>query len=257
MKLESEKKPTLQCPVPTEQLPAHVAIIMDGNGRWAVRRDQPRIVGHHQGAKTVKAITTTCAELGLKQLTLYSFSRENWKRPADEVQALMQLYRDYLIQERQTMMENNICFRVIGRRDRLPHFVLEEMDRSIEMTAKHEGLTLCLALNYGARVEITDAVRAISRKVERGDMTARDVNESTIEDHLYTANMPDPDLLIRTAGEMRISNFLLWQISYAEMYVTDVLWPQFSDEHLFDAFKEYALRRRRYGGLDESVSKWA
>jgi undecaprenyl diphosphate synthase len=230
---------------------------MDGNGRWAVRQHRERVHGHAAGAKTVRAIVTECARLrkdhgGPDFLTLYSFSIENWKRPADEVTFLMQMYIDYLRQERPTMMQNNIRFQQIGRLDNLPEPVLEEVNITLEETKDNDGLTLVLALNYGSRTEIVDAVRAIAQKIKAGRMEPRDIDESVISSHLYTAGMPDPDLLIRTAGEMRISNYLLWQISYAELYVSDVLWPDFREPQLHQAIRSFAQRNRRFGALDHS-----
>jgi undecaprenyl diphosphate synthase len=243
--------------IPRERMPRHVAIIMDGNGRWAVQREMERIRGHQEGAKTVRAIVTECARLrkhlgGPDYLTLYSFSLENWKRPPDEIQFLMQMYIDYLRQERITMMENNIQFRQIGRLENLPEPVLEEVDRTLAETKNNTGLTLVLALNYGSRAEIVDAVRAIAGEVKSGELELRDIDESTVANHLYTAGMPDPDLLIRTAGEMRLSNYLLWQISYAELYVSDVLWPDFDEGELHAAIRSFASRNRRFGALDHT-----
>jgi len=243
--------------IPPERFPRHIAVIMDGNGRWAVGRGMERVRGHQEGARTVRRIVTECANLrrehgGPDYLTLYSFSLENWKRPAEEVSFLMQMYIDYLRQERATMMENNIRFRQIGRLDHLPDPVLEEVDRTLEITRKNDGLTLVLALNYGSRAEITDAVRAIAREVKEGKLDARDIQEATVSAHLYTAGMPDPDLLIRTAGEMRVSNYLLWQISYAELYVSQLLWPDFTVEELYTAIRAFAARNRRFGGLDQT-----
>lgn len=243
--------------IPPEKLPRHIAIIMDGNGRWAQRRGMPRVKGHEQGAGTVRRIVTECARLrkhsgGPDFLTLYSFSLENWKRPADEVGYLMQMYVDYLASERPTMMENNIRFRQIGRLDNLPDPVLEAMQQTLDETKNNTGLTLVLALNYGSRAEITDAVRAIAGEVKSGRLDPRDINEEAISRHLYTAGMPDPDLLIRTAGEMRISNYLLWQISYAELYVSSVLWPDFDEAELHNALRSFAGRSRRFGALEES-----
>ncbi len=241
----------------TGQLPKHIAIIMDGNGRWAVKRGLPRIRGHEEGAKTVRTIVTECARLHREQggpdfLTLYSFSLENWKRPRDEVTFLMQMYVDYLRHERLTMMQNNIRFKQIGRLDNLPDLVMEEVNQTLAETAGNTGLRLNLALNYGSRAEITDAVRAIAEKVAAGTLDPRDIQEQTISDHLYTAGMPDPDILIRTAGEMRISNYLLWQISYAELVVSPVLWPDFSIADLHKAIQEFASRHRRFGALDKT-----
>jgi undecaprenyl diphosphate synthase len=227
--------------------PRHVAIIMDGNGRWARRRGLPRVAGHRRGAETVTMITSTAARIGLECLTLYSFSIENWRRPRDEVNTLMQLYAEYLIRERATMMRNNIRLQQIGRRDGLPPRVLEELDRSIEESSANTGLTLNLALNYGSRVEITDAVRSIARQVADGALDPEAITEQTISDNLYTAGQPDPDLLIRTAGERRVSNFLLWQISYSELFVSDVTWPDFTRRHFFNALRDYAGRERRFG----------
>jgi len=243
--------------VPPERFPRHIAIIMDGNGRWAVRRGLPRVRGHQEGAKAVRTVVTECARLrkehgGPDYLTLYSFSLENWKRPHDEVSFLMQMYIDYLRQERPTMMENNIRFQQLGRLDHLPDAVLDEVNVALDETRHNTGLTLSLALNYGSRAEITDAVRAIAEQVKGGDLDPRDVNEETISSHLYTAGMPDPDLLVRTAGEMRISNYLLWQISYAEFHVSPVLWPDFAVGDLYKAIEDFASRNRRFGALDHT-----
>jgi undecaprenyl diphosphate synthase len=246
--------------IPKERIPRHVAIIMDGNGRWAVRRGLERIKGHQQGAKTVQTVVTECARLrkelgGPDYLTLYSFSLENWKRPVSEVSFLMEMYIEYLRQERVTMMENNIRFRQIGRLDHLPEPVLEEVAVTLDETKGNDGLTLVLALNYGSRAEITDAVRAIAEKVRAGEIDPRDVSEQTISEHLYTAGMPDPDLLIRTAGEMRVSNYLLWQISYAELFVSPVLWPDFGVEDLHEGLRAFASRNRRFGALDHTNTR--
>jgi undecaprenyl diphosphate synthase len=245
--------------IPSEKIPVHIAIIMDGNGRWAMGRGLPRSRGHQQGAKVVKTVVTECANLRREHgrpdfLTLYSFSLENWKRPMTEVSFLMEMYIDYLQRERATMMENNIRFRQIGRTEHLPDPVLEEMNRTLIETEKNDGLTLVLALNYGSRGEITDAVRAIAQKAAAGTLCAEQIDESTISSHLYTAGMPDPDLLIRTAGEMRVSNYLLWQISYAELVVSPVLWPEFGVAELHGAIAEFAGRNRRFGALDKTNS---
>jgi undecaprenyl diphosphate synthase len=238
-----------------DRVPKHVAIIMDGNGRWAVRQGNQRTSGHQQGARVVKTIVTESSRLrdegrGPDYLTLYSFSIENWKRPLDEVAFLMRMYIDYLREERETMMKNNIRFHQIGRLDNLPDEVLDEVNQTLELTKKNTGLNLVLALNYGSRAEITDAVKAIAEKVRAGTLDPRDVTEQTISDHLYTAGWPDVDLLIRTAGEMRVSNYLLWQISYAELYISDVLWPEFGVKELHEAFAAYGRRNRRFGALD-------
>src|SRR5687768_4834367 len=243
--------------IPREKFPRHIAIIMDGNGRWAVKRGMERVRGHQEGAKSVRDVVTECARLrkhhgGPDFLTLYSFSIENWKRPANEVSFLMQMYIDYLRQERPTMMENNIRFKQIGRLENLPDPVLEAVGVALEETRHNTGLTLTLALNYGSRAEITDAVRAIAEKVKRGELQPRDVTEQTISDHLYTAGQPDPDLLVRTAGEMRVSNYLLWQISYAELVVSETLWPDFGAKELHQAIRAFAARNRRFGALDHT-----
>ena len=243
--------------IPRERLPRHIAIIMDGNGRWAVKRNLERVQGHQQGARTVRTLVTECAnmrrDLGAPDyLTLYSFSLENWKRPAKEVSFLMEMYIDYLRQERVTMRENNIRFRQIGRLDHLPEPVLDEVSITLDETRNNTGLTLVLALNYGSRAEITDAVREIARKARDQELRPEEIDEQTISDHLYTAGMPDPDLLVRTAGEMRVSNYLLWQISYAELFVSDVLWPDFGVTELHQAIRAFSSRNRRFGALDHT-----
>jgi len=240
--------------VEPDQFPHHIAIIMDGNGRWAVQQNKPRINGHECGAKSVRTIITHCAELGLEALSLYSFSTENWNRPPEEVNFLMELYVQYLIAERQEMLDNNIRFYQCGRLDGLPNHVREEVERTIEVTSHCTGLKLFLVLNYGSRMEITDAVRAIAEKAQKGELSVDQIDESTVADHLYVPDMPDPDLLIRTAGEMRLSNFLLWQISYAEIYISQKLWPDFSVDDLHEAIRDFARRNRRYGGVDQTNS---
>jgi undecaprenyl diphosphate synthase len=235
--------------LPCEALPRHIAIIMDGNGRWAAERDLPRIEGHASGAKVVREIVTECARLGLEALTLYSFSSENWSRPKDEIDFLMELYAHYLVAEREEILDNNIRFMQVGRREGLPDSVLKELDTTAELSRHNDGLKLCLALNYGSRAEIVDAVRRIAAKVKSGQLEPSEITERLIDLSLYTAGMVDPDLLIRTAGELRISNFLLWQVSYAEFYVEPVCWPDFTVAHLHKAIKEFARRDRRYGGL--------
>jgi len=230
-------------------LPRHIAVIMDGNGRWAKQKNKPRMFGHQEGAKAVRAIVTECARLELDVLTLYSFSIENWKRPAAEIEFLMGLYVKYLISERKEMMDNNVRFVQVGKRKGLPQAVLDELDETIHITRNNTGLTLALAINYGSRTEITDAVRSIAQKVIDGTLSPSEITQKTVSDHLYTAGLPDPDLMIRTAGEMRVSNYLLWQISYAELYVSDVCWPDFKVEKLHDALRAYAGRQRRYGGV--------
>lgn len=231
------------------RLPRHLAVIMDGNGRWAVERGRPRIEGHMRGADVVREVVTECARLKLQQLTLYCFSAENWKRPTDEVQFLMKLLQQFLHSERELILEQQIRFRVIGRRSPLPDDILQDIDRLTEETRNNAGLTLCLAINYGGRVEIVDACRAVAERVRQGELDPEQVDETEFARHLYTADMPDPDLLIRTAGEMRISNYLLWQLSYAELWVTPLCWPDFGVNPLHEALVDFANRERRFGGL--------
>ena len=251
---ESPLDPREELGLRPEQMPRHIAIIMDGNGRWANLRGLPRIRGHLEGAANVRAIITHCARLRLDALTLYSFSAENWKRPRKEVDALMDLYVQYLIKEREEIMANNVRLIQIGRRDRLPEAVLRELDITQSLSAHNRGLKLCLAINYSARHEIVDAIRNIARKVRDGQLDPALIDEDCVANHLYTAGIPDPDLLIRTAGEMRLSNFLLWQISYAELYVTEALWPDFSKDDLNEAIRAYAARDRRFGGVKKDAS---
>lgn len=234
-----------------ENWPRHVAIIMDGNGRWAQNQSLPRIRGHQQGATQVRLVTEHCCRIGIEQLTLYCLSSENWKRPQHELEFLMHLLSQYMIQERQTMLDNNIRLEIIGSRDRIPADVQKEMDISLEMTRQNTGTCLCLAINYGGRAEIVDAVRQISSEVLAGTISHDAIDEQLVSNRLYTAGMSDPDLLIRTAGEMRISNYLLWQISYAEMWVTDRMWPEFCEADLMQAIDDYSRRTRRFGGLVE------
>jgi len=236
--------------VPEERLPRSVAIIMDGNGRWAEHRGLPRSAGHEAGAQNVRRIVTEAARLGLEALTLYSFSIENWSRPPEEVSVLMHLYADYLVRERPTLLENNVRLRHLGRREGLPAPVLRELDESVRVSARNTGMYLCLALNYGSRAEITDAVARIARRAAAGELKPEQISESTLSESLDTAGVPDPDLLVRTSGEMRVSNFLLWQISYAEFYATDVFWPDFDESQFDKALAAYASRHRRFGGLD-------
>lgn len=242
-------EPQAHLGLPREKLPRHIAIIMDGNGRWAKRQELPRNCGHEQGAKSVRAIVTHCARLGIEALTLFSFSTENWKRPRDEVDFLMDLYVRYLIAERDTIMDNNVRFLHVGRREGLPASVLNEMDQTAAMSRENTGLKLCLALNYGSRDEIVDAVRAIAERVQAGRLAPSKIDESEISNSLYTAGLPDPDLLIRTANERRVSNFLLWQISYAEINVCDKLWPDFTPADLDAALKDFSSRERRFGDV--------
>lgn len=239
--------------IPLDRRPKHVAIIMDGNGRWAQQRGLPRIEGHLRGVESVRNAMEACRDFGVQVLTLYCLSSENWKRPAQELEFLMALLKQYLIAERETLVEHNLRLRVIGRRNDLPQEVQAEIDATLEACRNNTGMTLCLAINYGGRSELVDAVRALSARVERGEIRACDIDEDMISSALYTAGIPDPDLLIRTSGEMRVSNFLLWQISYAEIWVTETLWPEFDRSHFVQAVRDYATRSRRFGGLSEAA----
>jgi undecaprenyl diphosphate synthase len=231
------------------QVPEHVAIIMDGNGRWAKRRNLPRIRGHHAGAESVRAVLRACQKTGVKYLTLYAFSSENWVRPRAEVNGLMGLLRKFLRNQAFELHENKVRLRAIGHTEALPDAVREELEKAIAETKHYKGGQLILALNYGGRVEITDACRAIARQVKRGELSPDDVTEKTVSEHMYLPDVPDPDFMIRTSGEMRISNFLLWQLSYAELYVTDVLWPDFREKEFEHAIEEYKKRHRRFGDI--------
>jgi undecaprenyl diphosphate synthase len=239
-----------------DSLPQHVAIIMDGNGRWAGRRLLKRFQGHQQGARSVQLVTETASRIGLPWLTLYAFSLENnLRRPRAEVSFLMRLLRSYLENNVQRMMDNNVRMRYIGRTHDLPPEVQEKMMWAEETTARNTGTTLTLALNYGARTELVDAFRALAAEIRLKHLPPEKITEQDIHRHLYTAHMPDPDLLIRTSGEMRISNFLLWQIAYAEIYVTEMFWPDFRGTQLLEAIADYQRRERRYGGLTENVGE--
>ena len=239
--------------VPVQDRPRHVAVIMDGNGRWAQRQGLPRIEGHRRGVESVRRATEECARLGIEQLTLYCLSSENWKRPPDELEFLLHLLEQYMIEERKTIMDQNVRVSAIGRRDEIPAAVQREMDKTIQMSAANTGLRLCLAINYGGRGEMVDAVRRIAEKVRIGQIAPAEVTVDTVSEHLYTAGMRDPDLLVRTAGEMRLSNFLLWQISYAEIWVTEHCWPEFREADLHQAIRDFASRERRFGGLGAAV----
>jgi len=238
--------------LPSARLPRHLAIIMDGNGRWAQKQGLVRTSGHEAGARSIRTITTECARLGLEQLTLYAFSHENWKRPRHEIAFLMRLLKRFLIDERPTLTENNVRLTAIGRLDDLPAPARRELERTVELTAAHTGLNLCLALSYGGRMELVDACRALAVEVAAGRLLPGDIDEDAISARLYQPGR-DPDLLIRTAGERRVSNFLLWQISYAELYVTEACWPQFDVAELERAFRDYATRTRKYGGLVDAA----
>ncbi len=241
-----------QIPAP---FPCHIAIIMDGNGRWAKSRGLSRLEGHRAGAETVRKITTAAAEIGIEYLTLYAFSVENWKRPKREIQGLMRYLKEYLKSELPVMQKNNIRLRAIGRIEEFPAGVRKVLARTIEATSKNTGLTLVLALNYGGRTEIIDGVRKIVQGAIRGEITPGMIDEPFFARYLYAGDIPDPDLLIRTSGEMRISNFLLWEISYTEFWVTPIYWPDFAREDLLTAIKEYQERERRYGGLIFAAQK--
>ncbi|MBI2823104.1 MAG: isoprenyl transferase [Planctomycetia bacterium] len=237
--------------VPLERRPRHIAIIMDGNGRWAQRRGLPRIEGHRHGVASVRHATEEAARLKVGQLTLYCLSSENWKRPQAELDFLMHLLEQYLVEERTTLLDENIRLAVIGSREGIPASVMREMEKTIHLTSGNTGMTLCLAVNYGSRAEIAEAARRIADDVHAGRIAPELVTEELIASRLYTAGMTDPDLVIRTAGELRISNFLLWQISYAELWVTEQCWPEFAEADLQAAIRDFAARDRRYGGLNE------
>ncbi|MBI2956122.1 MAG: isoprenyl transferase [Acidobacteria bacterium] len=241
------REATLWAQVDPAALPVHIAIIMDGNGRWARRRHQPRLAGHRAGVRATREIVETCARIGLPVLTLYAFSLDNWKRPPEEVDFLMQLLRQYVRRELDYMRRNNVRLRAIGRWQELPAEVREDVARAIKATAANTGLQVVVALNYSARAELVDAVRRLLEHAQHNGQL--EVNEATLAAHLYAADLPDPDLLIRTSGEMRLSNFLLWQLAYTEIWVTETLWPDFTPAHLLEAILDFQRRERRYGGL--------
>jgi len=244
---EKLKKTAKRLGLRPDQMPRHIAIIMDGNGRWAKRKGLPRVEGHRQGGKTVEKIAQCCVDFGIESLTLYSFSIENWKRPKGEVSALMHLYTQYLIEIRATLMKNNVKLVHLGRSAGLPAPVQNELRKTMEITDANTGMILALALNYGGRTEIIDATIQIAQEYKNDKLRLRDIDEQCVSRHLYTAGLAEPDLLIRTANEMRISNFLLWQISYSEFYVTKTLWPDFKNSSLENAILAYAKRNRRFG----------
>ena len=231
------------------RIPQHVAIIMDGNGRWAQRRGLPRIHGHQVGTESVRAIVRACKKAGVKYLTLYAFSVENWVRPKTEIRGLMRILKRFLTREEKELHENQVRLRVIGRLHDLPADVQAELKRVMKATEHYTGGQLILALSYGGRAEIVDAVRSIADKVKKGEISPDSIDEMTIAENLYAPDIPDPDLMIRTSGEFRISNFLLWQLSYAEFYITDVLWPDFREEEFAKALEAYSRRRRRFGDV--------
>ena len=239
--------------IDTTRIPAHIAIIMDGNGRWAKQRGQARSLGHQAGAKSVHVIAETAARMGVKFLTLYTFSTENWNRPADEVAALMSLLMDSL--EEETFMKNNISFRIIGDTDKLPANVLARLEQCIQRTSRNTGMCLVLALSYSSKWELTEAVRRIANKTVQGQLRIEDIDETVIDRYLATSFMPDPDLLIRTGGEIRLSNYLLWQCAYSELYFCDTFWPDFGEEELCKAICDYQQRERRFGKTSEQILK--
>ena len=232
-----------------DNVPKHVAIIMDGNGRWAKSRGLPRVAGHHSGMKAVKQITMAADRLGVQYLTLYAFSTENLKRPKAEVDFLMRFQQEFLSIELEELIANNVQVRMMGYRDALPSHTIRALEEAIARTANNTGLILNFALNYGSRTELTDAVKRIAEAVRDGELTPEEIEESTISERLFTNGLPDPDLLIRTSGELRLSNFMLWQLAYSEMWFTDVYWPEFTESHFHEAIAEYQRRARRYGGL--------
>ena len=236
-----------------EKIPHHIAIIMDGNGRWATQRGLPRFQGHRQGARTVEKIVDYCVDLGIECLTLYSFSLQNWKRPKLEVAFLMQLYTRYLVGIRKTLKEHNVRLVHMGRTEKLPLKLVRELNKTVEISSKYTGMVLALALNYGSREEIIDGVKKICRECADGKLDVEKIDENIISNSLYTASLPDPDLLIRTSDEKRISNFLLWQLSYTEFYVTDTLWPDFAPADVDKAIIEYSKRARRLGDIKPSL----
>ena len=237
---------------PPDRLPVHVAIIMDGNGRWAKERGVPRTEGHIAGVASARAVVECCRELGVQYLTLYAFSTENWSRPRSEVRFLMKQLRNYLRDRRDEFVENGIRFNALGRLSGLPVRVQEEIEKTRKATEDCSGLALNLAVNYGSRSEIADACGEVAAEVASGTLPADGIDEDIVSRHLYTAGIPDPDLLIRTGGEMRLSNFLLWQFSYTELYFTDTLWPDFGREEFVEALRDFAGRRRRFGAVPES-----
>jgi undecaprenyl diphosphate synthase len=248
-----KRTPELLDQIDRTALPAHIAIIMDGNGRWARKRGLPRVAGHRAGIQAVREVVEGSAELGIPVLTLYAFSVENWKRPLAEVTTLMQLLKEYLNKELENIHKNNIRFRTIGRTEELAPSVRAELDKGIERTRNNTGMRFNVALNYGGRAEIVDAVNRLLRNGGREVAANGGISEKDFAQYLYTAGQPDPDLLIRTSGELRVSNFLLWQIAYAEIWVTDTLWPDFDKRHLYEAIIAFQKRERRYGGLEPQL----
>jgi len=241
--------PQSQLPVQLDNIPEHIAIIMDGNGRWAKQKGLPRIAGHHSGMKTVKKITIAANDLGVKYLTLYAFSTENWKRPKEEVEFLMKLPQQFLELEIDELMENNVQVRVMGDQEQLPPYTRKAVEEAMRKTANNDGLVLNFALNYGGRLELLEAVKSIAQQVESGKLQIGQIDEQLFSSYMQSKDMPDPDLLIRTSGEIRLSNFMLWQLAYSEFYFTDVYWPEFTEAHFIAAIQEYQRRARRFGGV--------
>lgn len=249
----STAREQLKNKIDPDKLPQHIAVIMDGNGRWAKRQGKPRIFGHRNGVRAVREVSEAAAELGVQFLTLYAFSTENWNRPALEVTALMALLVETIHKEVSTLMDNNIRLRAIGDLSRLPAKTLRALEEGMKMTATNTRMTLTLALNYSSRWELTEAARSMAEAVAQGEISPSDITPALLSQHLTTADMPDPELLIRTSGEHRISNFLLWQIAYAELYFTPVFWPEFDREHLYQAIYDFQNRERRFGMISEQV----
>ena len=247
-----EQPSTVELHNSLEHLPRHIAVIMDGNGRWAQQRGLPRLKGHEAGAGVVRPIVTECSRLGIECLSLYSFSMDNWKRPREEIQGLMKLYAEYLVSERPILMENNVRLIHLGVKEQLPSHMREELDRSMEVSKNNTGMVLALALNYSSREEMLRACRRLAQRSLAGEIRPDQISRELFAQQLDTAGLPDPDLLIRTASERRISDFLLWQISYAELYICDVHWPDFSAKELHKALRDFVSRKRRYGGLNRS-----
>lgn len=243
------KKTAKRLGLKPEQVPRHIAIIMDGNGRWAQRKSLPRVMGHRAGAKIIERIALFCVDLGIESLTLYSFSTENWNRPKSEINALMHIHSEYLVEIRPVLMKNNVKLIHLGRKEGLPAQVLNDLEETMEETSVNTGMTLALALNYSGRAEIMDATQKIAREYKKGKLRLKDIDEKCISQNMYAGKFADPDLLVRTANEMRISNFLLWQISYSEFYVTKTLWPDFKNTSLEKAIRAYASRKRRFGTI--------
>ncbi|WP_240675701.1 isoprenyl transferase [Ammoniphilus sp. CFH 90114] len=232
-----------------DNIPKHIAIIMDGNGRWAKKRGLPRVAGHRAGMKTVKEITRAADDIGVKALTLYAFSTENWKRPKDEVEYLMRLPQEYLLTELKELIEQNVQVRMLGNKDQLPDYTIKAVLEAQEKTKNNTGLILNFALNYGSRDEMLHAIRCIADEVKKGNLDVEGITEKAMERHLFTVGLPDPDLLIRTSGEVRLSNFMLWQLAYSELYFSEVYWPDFNRDEFYKAIYEYQHRNRRYGGV--------